>query len=56
VYLYQHAIKGSTLGTFERRRAVLLGFRGYQSHYLSSKNVRNVLVEPALYNRTHYSY
>jgi len=56
VYLRQHAAKGSALGTFERRRAILLGFKGHQSRYLSSKDVRNVLVEPALYNRTYYSY
>jgi len=56
VYLRQHAIKGSALGTFKCRRAALSGFRGHQSRYLSSKDIRNVLVEPALYNRTYYSY
>ena len=56
MYLRQHATKGSALGTFKRWRVALLGSKGHQLRYLSSKNIRNVLVEPALYNRTHYFY
>jgi len=56
VYLRQHATKGSALGTFKRRRATSSGSRGHQSRYLSSKDVRNVLVKPALYNKTHHFY
>jgi len=29
VYLHQYTAKGSALGTFERWRAVLSGFRGH---------------------------
>ena len=54
MYLYQHAAEGSALGIFKYRHAVLLGSRGHQSRYLSSKDIKKVLVELALYNRTHY--
>jgi hypothetical protein len=54
VYLRQHAAEGSALGTFKRRRAALSGSGGHQSRYLGSKDIRKVLVELAIYNRTHY--
>ena len=54
VYLRQHAAEGSALGMFERRRAALLGSGGHQSRYLGSKDIRKVLVELALYNRTYH--
>ena len=56
VYLRQYTVKGSTLGIFERQHTVLSGSKGHQSCYLGSKNIRKVLVELALYNKTHYSY
>jgi hypothetical protein len=56
IYLHQHAIEGSALGIFKRRRTTLLGSRGRYLYYLGSIGVRKVLVELALYNRTYYSY
>ena len=56
MYLRQHAIEGSALGMFKRRRTILLGSGGRYLHYLGSIGVRKVLVELALHNRTYYSY
>ena len=55
IYLYQYAAEGSALGIFKRRHTALLGFRGHQSCYLGSKDIKKVLVELVLYNRTYYS-
>ena len=54
IYLRQHAAEGSALGIFKYRHAVLLGSRGHQSRYLSSKDIKKVLVKLALYNKTYY--
>ena len=54
MYLHQHTTKGSALGMFKRWYTVLLGFRGHQLHYLGNKDIKKVLIELALYNRTYY--
>jgi len=55
IYLRQHAAESSALGIFKRWYAASSGSGGRHLYYLSSIGVRKVLVELALYNKTHYS-
>jgi len=56
VYLCQHATEGSALGMFKYLRAVSSSSKKRHLYYLGSIGIKKVLVELALYNRTHYFY